>query len=130
MKWLLFFIVFFSSCIEQQDEFKKILVGQKNYWIYYRFPNEQLNKNSFRVFACTKFYLNNTFEGYHVNGEVLEKDFYLDKQKIDKNWSYNKSDSAFNIESLRFKVIQYQRDTITLINEDRIIQKLVRLKVK
>ena len=102
-------------------------------WAYYTHPDVP-SRDSSVILGCAKFYDDNTFQSMSVEGNMDKpaKSYGIDDIEPDEGtWSYNHNDSSFQVgesKYMRFKILSYSRDTVTLRNSIGEIHKLVNLR--
>ena len=131
MKRLFFIFCLLISCSHGQSKFETVLTKDSCYWVFFNYPDEQINKKNSTISGCTRFLPDGNSETFLVNDSSLEPMMYLDKRSPDfGKWKFNEKDSSFDFTNQPLKVIKYTNDTITLINNRPHIEKLVRMTVK
>ena len=102
-------------------------------WAYYTHPDVP-SRDSIVILGCTRFYDDDTFQSMSVEGNMDKpaESYNLDKTEHDEDtWSFNRNDSSFQVgesKYMRFKILSYSRDTVTLRNSMGEIHKLVNLR--
>lgn len=119
----------YSCSFNESNSFVTTLTSPNNCWVFYSYPEEQLNRKVI-IAGCTKFYDDYTFAPFMLKGRTPTELRSLDKGVSNKGtWNFNPGDSTFYVEGQIFKVIMYNVDTITVMNDKKHIQKLVRAQV-
>ena len=106
--FLLIIILSFSSC--KKSEFENQLMNPDKQWCY--ISDNKYNPKSIITFYM-KFYPNGDFENRHVLDNT--KHMYIDGQVKDCYWKYSKNDSILELCELKYKILNYEKDTIHLL---------------
>ncbi len=120
-----------ASCSHKQNKFEAALTKDSCYWVFYNYPDEQINNKNVRLGSCIRFLSDGNSEAYILGDSSISPWPYLDKRSPDADkWKFNEKDSSFDFTNQPLKVIEYTNDTITVINNRQHIEKLVRMTVK
>jgi hypothetical protein len=101
-------ILTLSSC--KKSEFENLLLNPHKKWSYIN--NSKYNRNSIALFYM-KFYENGDFENRYTASD--QKHILLDGEQRDCYWSYSEKDSILELCDYTYKILEYQKDTIRLI---------------
>ncbi|MBP1223203.1 hypothetical protein [Flavobacterium sp. 1355] len=79
-------------------------------WCY--ISDNKYNPKSIIIFYM-KFYPNGDFENRHLSSN--EKHMFIDGQVKDCSWKYSKNDSILELCDSKYKILNYEKDTIRLL---------------
>jgi hypothetical protein len=120
----------FSCSFNESNSFVTTLTSPNNCWVFYSYPEEQLNNGKVIVGGCTKFSDDYTFTPFVLKDKTPTEIRSLDKGISNRGaWNFNPYDSTFYVDGQIFKVIMYNVDTITVMNDKNHLQKMVRTEL-
>ncbi|MBX7206624.1 MAG: hypothetical protein K1X81_14470 [Bacteroidia bacterium] len=131
-KFIIILILGLYSCsFKKGSTFVTTLTSSNSCWVFYGYPAEQMNNEKLIIGSCTKFYNDFTFAPFLLSEGIETEILSLDKNVSNRGeWNFNADDSTFSIQGSVFKVVTFNIDTITLMNDKNHIQKMVKTKCR
>jgi hypothetical protein len=120
----------YACSFKESPPFVTTLTSPNICWGFYSYPDEQRNNEEF-VSSCTKFYDDQTFAPFVIKDKRAKTILSLDKNVSNSGeWEFDAADSTFYVGGHIFKMMTFNSDTITLINENNHVQKLVKAQLE